>query len=81
MRELSLAMLVLLAACGPWPDLPAPEGAQDSTLEQPDFVPFETLRTPATDQVADTTEEEDALQARVAALKARASGLRQAQVD
>ena len=76
MRPLSLLIPALLVACAPFPELDTPP--VDTSAPQPGLAPISQLldgigpNAPPPD-----TEADEALQARVAALRARAAALRQ----
>jgi hypothetical protein len=79
-RTLLLTLLLTLAACGPWPEVPEPSAGNATATGNPDFVPFETVALENRQDDAGTDDTEDVLEARVADLKRRADLLRQAEV-
>ncbi len=79
-RTLLLTLLLPLAACGSWPEVPEPSAGNTATTGNPDFVPFETVALENRQDDAGTDDTEDELEARVADLKRRADILRQAEV-
>lgn len=75
-RLLFLPLIASLAGCADYPDLP-PSAADTDGTAWPTLVPLSTLETP--EAPTDAAEEQSAMAARVAAVKARADRLRAAE--
>ncbi|WP_227267787.1 hypothetical protein [Roseobacter weihaiensis] len=76
-----LSVATCLSACVPLPDVPAPTPRIDNTAGYPDFVPLDQIAAPTADAQRASSETEEAVEARVAALRSRAARLRQASVN
>ena len=80
MRAIPVFLALALAACTQFPEL---DGTVAPDLENADFpalVPLDTLRTASDPVVADPVATTESLNARVAALRARARALQQRSV-
>lgn len=75
MRAAALALFLALGACSGFPELEGTIPADVENADYPDLVPLEPLLARAAPAVADPVETSAALDARVAALRARANAL------
>lgn len=76
-----LPVTALLAACSTLPDLPLPKDGLDKDATYPGFVPLERVTMEDAAAQERNAETEEALEARVAGLRARAARLRTAQTE
>ena len=77
----ALLFALMVSACGPWPDVPVAAGSTNKGSKYPLFAPLDKARLPTAEQQADEREAEEALDARIARLRARASQLRNTTVQ
>jgi len=75
MRAATLALFLALAACSQFPELDGTIPADLENADYPDLVPLEPLLARAAPVIADPVETTEALDARAAALRARANAL------
>lgn len=80
-RTLAIIGLISAAACGPLPDVPSPELSLPEDQDYPQFVQLDTIASTAAQDDARALETEEALDARMAALRSRAARLRAASVE
>jgi hypothetical protein len=78
---LAIIGLVATAACGPLPDVPAPEISVSDAQDYPQFVQLDRIAPATAEDDARALETEELVEARVAALKARAARLRATSVE
>ncbi len=76
-----LLISAFLSSCGTLPDVPLPRDGVDKDAAYPDFVPLERVVLENATAQSDNEETEEALEARVAGLRARAAQLRKAQTE
>ncbi len=76
-----LVCSVLLVACGPLPDLEDTRAGATANIAYSDFVPIDQVVLEQRDAEQRANETEEALEARVAGLRARAARLRATQVE
>ncbi|MGA9411688.1 MAG: hypothetical protein WBV78_14730 [Roseobacter sp.] len=80
-RTFAIIGLISAAACGPLPDVPAPEILGSEAQDYPKFVQLDSIASTTAQDDARALETEEALAARMAALKARAARLRATSVE
>jgi hypothetical protein len=70
-----------LSACGPLPDIPQSVENGGAADDYVDFVPMDRVVLVQREADEEALETEEALEARIAALKARAGRLRRAEIE
>jgi len=73
--------LVLTTACGPLPDVPEPEFSVSEAEDYPQFVQLDRIATTTAQDDIRAVETEEAVTARMAALRARAARLRATSIE
>ena len=73
--------LILTAACGPLPDVPEPKFSVSESGDYPQFVQLDRIASTAAQDVVRALETEEAVTARMVALRARAARLRATSIE
>ena len=81
MWRAGLIFFLALGACTQFPELDETVGPEAEAADYPALVPLEPILAEAAAAPERNAQTEDALEARTAALRARAAGLRQGVVD
>ncbi|MFL4470632.1 hypothetical protein ACERZ8_12350 [Tateyamaria armeniaca] len=79
-RAATLFLFLTLAACAQFPELDGTVAPDLENADFPDLVPLEPLLARTAPVVADPVETSEALDARVAALRARAAALQRREI-
>ena len=81
MRTATIALCLALSACTQIPELKDSVGPDVDRAAFPDLIPLAPIQAPATPTAEDPAETSRAIEARVAALRARANALQRQTTD